>query len=757
MSRLKQLLREAHQRSLWQALVVYLGVSFAILEAIALFIDFFALPRWLFSAAFLLLLLGLPVVIVTSLSAEEKYGDDVPAEAREAAAEEDRRLRLLTWRNSVATLGLVLLLVAAVAIGYMAMRTLGVGPPGTLLARELIAERDRIVVSDFKSETGDSLLALAVTTLFRTDLSQSDAVRVATPDYIHDVLERMGRDSVVDIEYATAREIALRQGLKAVTVGEVNAAGTGYLFTVRLLDAQDGEVLAAHHETAGAESEVTAAIERLSARLRERIGESLFSIRASPPLEQVTTPSLEALEKYSLAMRAWRAGERDQAGPLLEEALALDSTFAAAWRKLGTWHRGLGTPSKAVEAFRRAYELRDRLTEWERYWTTFQYYEYVERDDEKALQILQTMEEIDPDNIYVVFAIANYYYSLKDWASLERAHERIITLMSPDPPHPNVYRSLMFEQILLGKIDEARATLERVAEVYGDHPRVSQARMSFLASQFDYAGVEAEARRLLTTAEDDYFRRSALEALEAVARVSGRLTVAEDYLRQLSESWARQGLPQNALAWVRPYALIESELRQNPQGGRSRLEQALERFPLDAMPEADRPYLVLALGFAEASAPNQARQLLDHYYEVTDSSMRSEAIERSVMYEIHRAEGHYADALAEARWLAHAIPYEVTCYPYLARSFERLSAVDSALYYYEAFLTSPFPTRTAADGWSLARTYERLGQLYEERGDRAKAIDYYGRLVDLWKDADADLQPRVGAARRAMRALTADG
>jgi len=121
MSRLRRLIREIHERSLWQALVVYLGASFAVLEALDMVIDYLGLPRWLWPVAFVFLLVGLPFVVSSSLAQEEEYGDEVPAGAAEAAAEEDRRLRVLTWRNTGAAFIGALAIWGALAAGWLLM------------------------------------------------------------------------------------------------------------------------------------------------------------------------------------------------------------------------------------------------------------------------------------------------------------------------------------------------------------------------------------------------------------------------------------------------------------------------------------------------------------------------------------------------------------------------------------------------------------------------------------------------------------
>jgi hypothetical protein len=235
MSRLKRLLVEAHQRSLWQALLVYLGASYAVLEAVTLFRDEFGLPDWLLPVALILLLVGLPVVVVTSLAKEEVYGDEVPEEHLKAAAEEDRRLRFLTWRNAVLGVVGVVVLLATSAGGYMGLRAAGIGPFGTLITKGVLEERDRIVLADFENHTPDSLVALGATEWFRTALSQSAVVTLASGDYLANVLERMRKDPSLPLDYELAREVAIRQGLKAIVAGEVTVIGASYVVSARLV------------------------------------------------------------------------------------------------------------------------------------------------------------------------------------------------------------------------------------------------------------------------------------------------------------------------------------------------------------------------------------------------------------------------------------------------------------------------------------------------------------------------------------------
>src|SRR5207245_9558584 len=178
----------------------------------------------------------------------------------------------------------------------------------------------------------------------------------------------MGRPPGAPLDLARARELAQREGAKAVVRGQIDPLGRGYVVSAELLSAADGAALVSVRETAQDDGAIIAAVDRLSRRLRERIGESLRTIRASEPLEQVTTGSLEALRKYSQALRVNDAGEFDRAVALLGEAIALDTTFAMAYRKLAAVLGNSGGPqSRIAAAATRAFRHRDRLTPRERY------------------------------------------------------------------------------------------------------------------------------------------------------------------------------------------------------------------------------------------------------------------------------------------------------------------------------------------------------------------------------------------------------
>jgi tetratricopeptide (TPR) repeat protein len=183
----------------------------------------------------------------------------------------------------------------------------------------------------------------------------------------------------------------------------------------------------------------------------------------------------------------------------------------------------------------------------------------------------------------------------------------------------------------------------------------------------------------------------------------------------------------------------------------------LERQPLSEIPALDRPYLGLAWLYAWAGRADRAKDLLDEFEAEIDPAIREGIdFQHAARGTIALAEGRADDAIAHfQRWDAR-IPCTVCASHSLGVAYDAAGMPDSVLAIYERYTTTPWLFRSGTDSFTLPIAYERLANLYEQRGDRQKAIHYYGKLVELWRDADPELQPRVDAARRAMEALSPD-
>jgi TolB-like protein len=287
---------------------------------------------------------------------------------------------------------------AVLVIAFMVMRAMGVGPMASLRGTGEFGDRETLMIADFRSPPSDTTLGATVAEALRTDLAQSSSLSVLTRSTIRDVLTLMQRSPEEAVPYALAREIATREGAKAVLDGGISQIGQSYVITARLASALDGSDLASFREEAASEDELLPALGRLSKSLRTKAGESLKSIRASTELERVTTPSLPALRKYVEGARlADEEGEIERGLEMLREAVALDTAFAMAWRKLAVLLNNEGRDREGmITAISTAYRHRARLTEMERLLTEgFYFTRGPTPDRDRAIAAYEEAAQLD--------------------------------------------------------------------------------------------------------------------------------------------------------------------------------------------------------------------------------------------------------------------------------------------------------------------------------------------------------------------------
>jgi len=750
---MRNLIHEIHRRSLWQVLGIYLAVSWVVLQVIDVLGNNVGLPEWVGPTAFALLLVGLPIVIGTAFlqegmttrqpspSASADTGEERPSPPSDI----ERRHRLFTWRNAViGGVGAFALLGIATA-AWLFMRTAGIGPAGTLVAAGLLDERDPILIAQMEAGSGDAALARTATEALRTDLAESPVVTLLSSDDVADALRRMRRDPDTELDLALAREVAAREGIKAVISGEVNVAGAGYVLTAQIISAADGSVLASRRESARDESEVVDAIDRLSRGVRERLGESLRSVQSGPPLARLTTASLEALEKYQEGNAALGRGDQERGMELLYEAVAIDTAFAAAWRRIAT---DLGNPgsigdsrAEAIEAATKGWVYRDRLTEYEKVRAEAVYHSAVTGDYRRELAVYERGVERFPESGPLHNNLSVQYLDLEEFAKAEA----VITGYHPGRDefflNINLIRSLAAQ----GRFDETEERAGSVSaglsalEVYRFLPYAGRLRAAR-----DWEGLEALA--------------DSTGSSGVIARLRGRVAETQaDAAVDLAEL-ERAGRPAEYLIQVLERAFTELDVRGRSDTAVELVDRALERHPLDALHPFNRPYAGLAEFYARVGRLEDARRYLVSYEaEVVDSLgvvwNRDWHRARS---ELALAEGRFDDAIAEQR-LSEARPCRNRC-PQLGRVYDLSGVPDSAIAVLGRYVDAPRASGFGEDARFMAWALERLGQLTEEQGRLQAAAEYYARFVDLWSGADEDLQPRVRAAQaRLERILTEIG
>jgi tetratricopeptide (TPR) repeat protein len=751
---MKNLLQEIHDRSMWQILGVYLGASWVVLQVVDTLNSTVGLPAWVVTASFVLLAIGLPIILVTAFVQRGwRSRAGATAGATDGTTEQRHHRHVFSWRNALlGGVGAFALLGIGTA-AWLVMRTAGIGSAGTLVAKGVLDEKDRILLADFENSTDDPALGDVVTEALRVDLSQSAAVELADRAFVAAALERMERPAGTPLTEELAYEIAEREGIPAIVTGEVGRAGGGYVLTARLSAAGSGDILVSHRETARDSTRLLEAIDGLADHMRERIGDPLRSIAASPPLAHVTTANLEALRAFSEARRLTEADVQRRVA-LYEEAIRLDSTFAMAWYALGI---ALGNynmePGRVMQARTRAFELRDRLTEAERNAVANQYYMGVTNEPRQAIPYLEAMIEADSGRMPPVNNLAEAYRNLGDLETALELYHRAVALDSAGAAIPLM--NIAQVGTTAGEwamVDSANARLDVVAPPFGDWHRAMA-----LGARREFGPAEETIQRVRDeVAGSGFLLAQTTQWLAAILAVRGRFAEADRYWEQSAELSEENGSEVEALRALGT-GMVAEALARGDRGPRV-LDALRARYPLEAMDAVARPYLEVAGAYAVLGDPAAARRLMEEFERTTPANHQ-----RGLRYQVHAVRGEIAlgegrtdEAIAEFRQSASR-PQEILPLVSLARAFDAAGQQDSARAYYRRFLErshwlSLFPSHT----WYLASSLERLARLEEEAGDPEAAAPLYAEFLSLWENADPELQPRVEEARRRLEAIVAE-
>ena len=722
-----------------------------VLALARLLVRLLGLPDWAFAGAVGVAAAGLPVFLWTGV-----------IERRRALAGTSGRLAAaagvhhwFTWRRSLLSGAGAFGLLGLGTAGYMAMRLLGIGPVGTLVASGVLAQRDRLVLADFENRTKDSTLGPSLTEALRVDLAQSGVIRLLDAAAIGQALARMGRAPGTPLDPALARELAQREGAKAVVHGQIDPLGRGYVVSAELESAADGTALVSLRETAQDDGAIIAAVDRLSHKLRERIGESLKTIRSSDPLEQVTTRSLEALRKYSQGVRASDAADMVRAATLLEEAIALDTTFAMAYRKLAVvLSNSGGAQSRISAAATQAFRHRDRLTPFERDLADAYYYTRVDYDPAKTEAAYRAALDQQPENGVALNNLALLFNSLRRFTEAESLAVRGLAVA---PNQWALYTNAGVAQIGQAKYAAAARTVALMEQRSPSNPLRPFLRAFLALAQRHYDSAEVGARAVAETSRDPTWQSSAAGTLAAINLVRGKLGSSEAQARRAMAFDEQRGVPGKVIDDAVEIAVMDVHYRNAPDAARREVEEALRRHPLASIPAEDRPYLDLAWLYADAGHPDRARQLLAEYEAtVPEGVRRGQPFRHGAAAQIAFAEGRFQDAIRGYRTWYDEDSCAVCGLFLLGRAYEKAGQPDSALAVYERAVTTPGYLRAFEEDATLGPTYRRLAELYEERGQLDKARDYYGRFVDLWKDADPELQPIVRDVKQRLARLSAE-
>lgn len=759
--------------ALKRALLIYAAAFVAVLILAKAAAVGVGVPEWVMPAAAGLMLLGLPVILGTAyvqrvarralVTTPKMTPGGHGASQGTMATLAIKASPYVSWRRAAQTVASVIGSFALLVALLMVLRPLGLGPLKSLMASGALANRDKILVADFTS-TGagaDTSLGSVISEAVRADLSQSPVVSMVTPQTVAAALQRMQRPPNTRVDTALARQVAAREGIKAIVGGDVHTLpGGGFVVTMKLVSADSGKELASLSESANGAKDLIPTIGGMTRKLRARMGESLKHVQGSGELAQVTTASLPALQKYTEGQRAMSIDiDYEKALGLFKQATTIDTAFASAYRAMATVLGNLGRDREGqIKALEKAYAHIDRLPETERYLTTASYWTNGPHPDPaKAMQAYESLLVVRPSNYAALNNLAILYANKRDFTKAEDLLRRAI---AASPNSPLSYGNLMGYQAEQGKTAAADSTFQQQLKISNNNPRVALARVNvlFARGQYDSADAEVDSIAKANPSAED-LKQQVIAVRASTAMVQGKLNESLKLQSQTAAYGVAHGSPSAPIGASLDSAFVESWYRGSKEKAVRLIEAGLQRTPLASLPPLSRPYVGLAQIYALSGRPDLAKKMLADF-ETTASTMPAEAAaanRHGIEFAIALAEGRYADAVKEVK--ASDIGSCTTCVlPVMALAYDYAQQNDSAIATYTRYVESPsMLNRFGNDGFFLPGSYKRLGELWEAKGDRQKAVRYYTKFVELWKNADADLQPKVAEVKKRITRLDVEG
>jgi eukaryotic-like serine/threonine-protein kinase len=592
--------------------------------------------------------------------------------------------------------------------------------------------RDSIVLAEFTNTTGDPVFDGTLRQGLSAQLEQSPFLNLLSDERIAQTLALMSRAKDVRLTRELAREVCERTAGAATIEGSISNLGSQYVLGLKAANCHNGDTLAEEQVTADGKERVLKELGDAATKLRERLGESLASVQKyDAPPENVTTPSLEALQAYSLGYKVMNVkNDYAAAVPLFQRAISLDPNFAMAYARLGMSYGNLGENTRAAENITKAYELRERVSEREKFYIA-SFYEYLTGNLEAARKTYELWAQTYPREEIPPRMLGNVHRVLGDY---DKALARNQEAMKLDPTSGNCYNALVFSYVNVNRLDEARATAQEAQAHNLDSPWIHLFLYGIDFLQHDGAGMERESAGLMGKPG---WEDTILGAEADTAAYGGRFAKARELTRRASDSAQRDDEKESAAGYEAEAAVREALVGNMSQAK----QQALAALALSTGRDVEA-VSAIALGLA-GDAPQATRLAADLAKRFPEDTF----VQFEYLPMIHAAaalQGGSANKALEA--LAPAAPYE------LGSTAAFLFSLYPAYLRGEAYLAAHQGSAAAAEFQKFvdhrgvvvnepigALAHLGLARAYALSGDTVKAKSAYQDFLGLWKDADPDI------------------
>ena len=595
-----------------------------------------------------------------------------------------------------------------------------------------LTEKDTIVLTDFTNTTGDPVFDEALKQALAVNLGQSPFLNVLSDRKVSETLRLMGRSPSEHVTPEVARELCLRTGSKAILAGSISSLGSHYVIGLEAVSCGTGDTLAKEQADAPTKESVLQALDKVASNLRGKLGESLASVQKFDVPVEATTPSLEALKTFSMGIKTMREKGDPEAVPFMKRAIELDPNFALAYVSLGISYSNLGEPTLAAENIKKAYDLRDHVSEREKLRISHAYFGNATGELEKANQVLQLWAQSYPRDATARGNLCNAYMTLGQW---EKALVECNATVPLDPDVITTYGNLGSIYLALNRPDDAKATMDqaRAQKLDGEWLHEIAYELAFLRN--DPAEMERHITWSIGRPGDEDLILAVHSDTEAYY---GRLTKARDFSRRAVDSARGAESNEAGALWQANAALREAEF-----GNTAAAQQGIAAA-LALAPGRDVKVLT-ALAWARAGDNARAKAAAEKLEkDYTQDTMVKFYWLPTIYAAMADNSGHADESIS---LLEAARPYEMGLPPQL-----QVGTMYPVFMRGQAYLVGHNGVAAAAefqkilDHRGIVLNYPvgalaRLGlaRAYTMQGDTPKARAAYQEFLTLWKDADPDI------------------
>ncbi len=605
--------------------------------------------------------------------------------------------------------------------------------------KHTLTETDTIVLADFTNTTGDPVFDGTLRQGLTVQLEQSPFLSLVSEDRIQQMLRLMGKAADARLTPEIAREICERTASAAVLDGSIAGLGSQYVLGLRARDCHTGVVLVEEQVQAARKEEVLNALSQAASKFRTRLGESLTTVKQyNTPLAEATTPSLEALKAYSVGWQVSYSSGSAPSVPFFKRAIEIDPDFASAYASLGRMYGDIGEFALSAQNTAKAYQLRDRASDQEKFFISVNYDLQVTGNLERVQQTCALWMRAYPrvPDSHALLSGGVYSYL----GNYEKAVEEVKIALGIDPDSSIGYSLLASDYLALGRTAEAEQALQQASERKLDNPyfHVQRYVISFLKG--DTAGMEREAEQSRErSGVDDWMSN----AEGYVSAYSGRLKAAREMSRRAAD-FARDSGRRDAEALYEADAAVREALFGNVAAARQRAARAIvlsksrdvaygAAFALALigdsrsqqltdelsrrLPEATTVRFVYTPTLRAILALNQNRQ-----------SKALELLQTATPYELGSPSGGGSEPLLGAGSL----------HPAYVRGLANLAAHRGAEAAAEFQKIIDHRGIVICDPVGVVARVQ-LARAYAQSGDKTKAISAYQDFLAIWKDADPEI------------------